>query len=329
MELISGAHRQAGPKDALGVGGLLSCASCHTGDVHEMVAAKDEQSPVFMDHQVHSCGACHEKELQQYNISTHGEGLHKMGLLVTAVCSNCHGAHAIFSAKDERSKLHPTMVATTCGACHRFIAERLAVSVHGQGPEAAKPARLVAAVKDGQAKPNCISCHQGHDLPRPDSLLFRNHSADRCGACHEELRSRYAMSMHGQLADLGFGPAARCSDCHGAHDILPSTNPLSTLAVGNRLHTCAVSYERHGQFRGLRPARQSSRCKDLPAAKHRVSLDGDLAVFGVCVFRYSHAVVAGPVVDPSCSAWLPAADRAAAKGDYAFCAVASLVACRR
>jgi hypothetical protein len=238
-DLLAGAHRQAGPKDPLGVGQALSCASCHTGEVHSMVTAKDERSPVFMDHQVRSCGACHEKELQQYNISAHGEGLHKMGLLVTAVCSNCHGAHAVFPAKDERSKLHPTMVATTCAACHRFIAGRLDVSVHGQGPAAAKPARQQAAVKDGQAKPSCISCHQGHDLPRPDSLVFRSHSADRCGACHEELRSRYAMSLHGQLADLGFGPAARCSDCHRAHDILPSTNPLSTLSAGNRLHTCA------------------------------------------------------------------------------------------
>jgi cytochrome b subunit of formate dehydrogenase len=61
---------------------------------------------------------------------------------------------------------------------------------------------------------------------------------DRCRDCHADLFSRYAMSMHGALTELGYGPAATCSDCHGAHDILPISDPASRLSSGNRLETC-------------------------------------------------------------------------------------------
>ena len=32
---------------------------------------------------------------------------------------------------------------------------------------------------------------------------------------------------------------AKCSDCHGAHDILPLSDPDSKMAPGNRIATCA------------------------------------------------------------------------------------------
>ena len=38
--------------------------------------------------------------------------------------------------------------------------------------------------------------------------------------------SLYQMSIHGKLTDLGYGPAAKCYDCHGSHDILALSNPL-------------------------------------------------------------------------------------------------------
>ncbi len=50
--------------------------------------------------------------------------------------------------------------------------------------------------------------------------------------------SRYAISMHGALTELGYEPAATCSDCHGAHDILPIPDPASKLSSSNRLETC-------------------------------------------------------------------------------------------
>jgi cytochrome b subunit of formate dehydrogenase len=51
------------------------------------------------------------------------------------------------------------------------------------------------------------------------------------------------LSLHGQLTELGYEPAAECSDCHGAHDILPVNDPQSRLAGANRLQTCRQCHQ--------------------------------------------------------------------------------------
>ena len=68
--------------------------------------------------------------------------------------------------------------------------------------------------------------------------MFRGGVSNRCGNCHLKLSSQYALSMHGELTELGYSPAAKCSDCHGAHQILPVTDPHSRLSPENRAKTC-------------------------------------------------------------------------------------------
>jgi cytochrome b subunit of formate dehydrogenase len=40
------------------------------------------------------------------------------------------------------------------------------------------------------------------------------------------------------LTEFGYVPAAGCSECHGAHDVLPVTHAQSRLAADNRAQTC-------------------------------------------------------------------------------------------
>ena len=42
----------------------------------------------------------------------------ELGGTEVAVCSNCHGTHAIFAADDPRSKVNRARIAKTCGECH-------------------------------------------------------------------------------------------------------------------------------------------------------------------------------------------------------------------
>ena len=95
-----------------------------------------------MQNQVETCGHCHQAALTEYRTSVHGQGLDKAGLVKTAVCANCHGAHGILKAENPASRLHTTQVADTCGACHRFIEDRLKLSVHGAGTGRAGPRRI-------------------------------------------------------------------------------------------------------------------------------------------------------------------------------------------
>ncbi|MFH1918581.1 MAG: hypothetical protein ABIP48_01660, partial [Planctomycetota bacterium] len=232
-------HAKAGERDELGRGTPMVCGSCHGENPHLLYPARDPRSPMFADKQVQTCGHCHEEDLNTYATTVHGNGLFESGLMVTAVCSSCHGAHGIYYAADVRSTLHPTNVATTCGKCHRFIEERLEKSVHGQGNGPGGPAERAAPGGKTKRKPSCTDCHQGHHMLRPGSVPFEQELSSLCGNCHPDLSSRYAMSLHGELTQLGHEPAAKCADCHGAHDILPVNDPRSPLAAGeNRLATC-------------------------------------------------------------------------------------------
>jgi hypothetical protein len=59
-----------------------------------------------------------------------------------------------------------------------------------------------------------------------------------CGTCHAESLRTYRDTFHGQVTALGFTRVARCSDCHGAHDILPISDPGSSVAPGRIVATC-------------------------------------------------------------------------------------------
>lgn len=260
LALLKGVHAKAGEKDEQGRGLPLDCSKCHGMNPHAILSAKDPSSPVFVKNQVKTCGSCHQEDLKTYEETVHGKGLEESGLLVTAVCANCHGAHGIYYAADRRSTLHVSNVAATCSKCHQFIEQRLSKSVHGRGAGLGAATERPAAGGQINRYPTCTDCHQGHHLLRSDAAQFRLELSSSCGNCHADMSSRYALSMHGELTHRGYVVAAECADCHGSHDILPVANPLSKVALGeNRLHTClkchvyAVSnftkYDPHADFK--------------------------------------------------------------------------------
>jgi len=129
----SGVHAEAQANDKSDRVMPTGCDACHGEKAHQIFPVRDSRSPVFLDNQVRLCGSCHEKAMDDYRRSVHGHGLEQSGLLVTAGCADCHGAHGIYPATDEQSTLHAANVAATGARCHRFIGERLEKSVHGGG----------------------------------------------------------------------------------------------------------------------------------------------------------------------------------------------------
>jgi cytochrome b subunit of formate dehydrogenase len=238
VDLRRSVHHKAGPKQVDGSGTLMNCGQCHGIDAHGMLPTDNPKSPVFLDRQVQMCGDCHQRYRLTYDRSVHGEGLSQSGLLVTAVCSSCHGAHGIYYAADLRSTLHPSKVGATCGQCHQYIEERISHSVHGSEPAPSEKPLPAAKAETAQRKPTCTDCHQGHDVWEAESTEFRLGLFNRCGNCHSRLSQRYRLSLHGQLTELGYAPAASCHDCHGAHTILRMDDPKSILAGANRTETC-------------------------------------------------------------------------------------------
>jgi len=226
-----------------GGGAAATCADCH--GTHDIIPVKMSDSPVFKLNLPRTCAKCHSNPLlteeyrirepsapQQYLDSIHGRGLLELGLIVAPSCSDCHGVHNIIPGNYPNSPVHHDNLSHTCGKCHVKVEEIYNASVHGQ--------LLLAGDARG---PVCVDCHTAHTIEPPHSSgHFKAVSDERCGRCHQERLEGYRDTYHGKAMALGrpnVAPeVAACFDCHGHHDVLPSSDPGSRLSEQNILGTC-------------------------------------------------------------------------------------------
>jgi len=171
--------------------------------------------------------------VESYEMSIHGKGLFESGLVVTATCSNCHTAHRELPASDPNSSVHAENLAHTCGTCHHGIEERFNTSIHS--PEVGEP-------EDDRRLPTCEDCHTSHTISRVDRGDFRLLMMNQCGRCHEDEAETFFDTFHGKVSRLGDQAAAKCYDCHGTHNILPTSEPASTLSRRNVVETCSACH---------------------------------------------------------------------------------------
>jgi Cytochrome c3 len=92
--------------------------------------------------------------------------------------------------------------------------------------------------KTDKELPVCSDCHTAHSIRRTDENVFRLDIMTKCGRCHEEIAKTYFDTYHGKVSRLGYTKTAKCYDCHGAHDVLPVTDPRSHLSRSNVVATC-------------------------------------------------------------------------------------------
>jgi cytochrome b subunit of formate dehydrogenase len=228
------------------------CKDCH--GTHGILGKLNPSAPTFSRNVPALCGGCHrtgqkaalrytgtQKNIaEHYAESIHGKGLLQSGLTVTADCADCHTAHRELPSKDPRSTVNRQNVAKTCAQCHRGIYDQYSRSVHSP-----------TFTKTDKKLPECSDCHSAHSIGRTDSTDFRLHIMDQCGQCHKEITERYFETFHGKVSNLGYLKTAKCYDCHGAHDILPVTNPASHLSRNNIVKTCGQCHTgSHRQFAG-------------------------------------------------------------------------------
>jgi cytochrome b subunit of formate dehydrogenase len=214
------------------VEGTPTCAHCH-GDAHAIRKYGGPRTFARALEMVERCSACHGdvshgkfSPAETFHDSIHGEALFKKGLVSAPLCTDCHGPHAMFTAADPRSPVHPLNVPQTCGACHQGIVPVFLNSVHGRNLQAG---RADAA--------SCTSCHHSHGVAGADTTFAIDVVAE-CSHCHIKLGESYLRSYHGKATQLGGRNAAVCSKCHGAHDIQPASDPTSRIAAGNLVATC-------------------------------------------------------------------------------------------
>jgi len=241
VELYNGS--QHGMDHAAGNPNAPYCTDCHNSHGTQTKEALD--SPIFTKNIPDLCGRCHREGekaaiayqgqqaqiVKNYTMSIHGKGLLQSGLLVTATCIDCHSAHSELPSSNPNSTVNAENIASTCGNCHLGIAEEFRSSIHSR-----------LANNTEKTLPSCSDCHQSHTIKRVDQTDFRQEIINQCGKCHLDVTTSYFDTFHGKVSRLGSVATARCYDCHGAHNIYPTSDPRSTLSRENVVETCKTCH---------------------------------------------------------------------------------------
>jgi cytochrome b subunit of formate dehydrogenase len=236
---------------------LPTCAECHGS--HQILPSSDRDSAVHPIHLSATCGTCHrdldlmkkheiqlKRPVEVYESSVHGKAA-LGGVYVAATCTDCHStggtAHQILGPGERNSSINHFNIPNTCGQCHRGIAQDYWEGIHGK-----------LAARGETDTPVCTDCHGEHGILRHDDPRSNvSHvlmAESTCAPCHESARlnEKYGIpagrlasfidSYHGLKSKAGDPTVANCASCHGAHRILPSSDPESSIHPGNLKETC-------------------------------------------------------------------------------------------
>jgi cytochrome b subunit of formate dehydrogenase len=185
------------------------------------------------------CSGCHPDQAGDYALGVHGQA-RKNGNEGAPDCAVCHGsAHELLAPGSQAFR---AAVPDTCGMCHSEVAGQYRASVHGQ-----------ALARGVTQAPLCTDCHGEHRILKHTneaSPVNAAHIRDTCGSCHGDVRLTrkfglpsdrlvsFDSSYHGLAAKAGSQTVANCASCHGVHNILPSSDPKSTINPRNLPKTC-------------------------------------------------------------------------------------------
>jgi len=250
---------------AVGAGfSAAGCVDCH-GEAHSLLNYRDPESPVYRLNIPKTCARCHEDKakmtkfslsesapLKSYSESIHGKALLEKGLINAAMCTDCHGSHDLHAPTNPKSKIYWTNVPATCGKCHENVLQTYKRSIHGK-----------AAAEGKREAPVCTDCHGEHGIKShldPTSSVYAGVISEKtCGHCHgsEKLNTKfnlpqdrvssYFASYHGLASKLGATTVANCASCHGAHDVLPSSDPDSSVNKKHLSRTCGKCHPGAGK----------------------------------------------------------------------------------
>ncbi|MFQ5792936.1 MAG: cytochrome c3 family protein [Acidobacteriota bacterium] len=216
----------------------IGCETCHGGDpgaldVKRAHGEKYLGVPARREIPRH-CASCHSDPLRMkphnlpidqfalYQISGHGRRLAE-GDERVAVCTDCHGAHDIRSARDPESPTYSSNVPETCGSCHADEELMMPYGLSAGIPaDYNGSAHGKSLMEEGNlSAPNCAHCHGVHGAAPPG---FGD--VDKvCGRCHASAREFFADSVHKEAMDAAGLP--ECASCHGNHAIAPAGSELA------------------------------------------------------------------------------------------------------
>ncbi|MCK5126171.1 MAG: hypothetical protein KAR42_07935 [candidate division Zixibacteria bacterium] len=220
----------------------FGCIDCHR-QIFDLPHSEDSVPKV-------KCGDCHEEETEVYQ--WHGRKK-KTECKDIPCCADCHGRHDIRPSSDRESRVNPLHLPETCGKCH----ENLEL-VKKHDLVEGKAIRMYQSSVHGKASlggvyfaATCNDCHStggtAHRIlspGHPESTINHFNIPKTCGKCHGNVENDYWEGIHGQLVARGETDSPVCTNCHGEHRIIASSDPHSPVNPTRVAEaTCAPCHE--------------------------------------------------------------------------------------
>lgn len=213
----------------------VGCKDCH--GTHDIVSPKVPGSKFSEQHVGEACAECHSDVKDAYAESSHGKA-QAAGVTGAPNCLTCHRHEVTFGGTTGDTLSHKVAQEKLCLSCHLDNPEVRARTSPTAGFIAAyeKSVHGAALLRGDSAAANCIDCHGSHEMKKgveTTSLVNKKNIPATCGKCHGEISREFSESIHGTAAAKGVKDAPVCTDCHGEHNILPPSDPRSSVAAGN------------------------------------------------------------------------------------------------
>jgi cytochrome b subunit of formate dehydrogenase len=199
----------------------MTCIACHT-DIVDSRKKHKKAAKVAPP----NCATCHEQLWDEAQKTGQTQEHERLGVVAKNVDAYKNSFHA------RPDKDDPSRAKAVCAECH--ATHEFAV------PEVGTPEReqwLVLGKRDPKGAV-CIDCHTTHEIRGSSSDPFKLKNVEACGGCHQEELHSYRDTYHGQVNKLGYTYTAKCSDCHGSHNIKKPDDTTSKVHEKNRLKTC-------------------------------------------------------------------------------------------
>lgn len=282
---------------AASIHGSNTCASCHTDITETPHPDGFTAKPV-------ACIACHSNAVNSYAGSAHGVA-RQGGNRSAATCSDCHGKHDVVPSRLLAAPVSPLNQLTTCGKCHAGAVDIFRRSIHGKA--------LALGVRDA---PTCTDCHSDHQISDLRHASALKVTEDVCGRCHASARfnarnnlaadkvTTFFASYHGMSTKLGSNRSANCVSCHGAHNVLPSSDPDSTVNRKNMVTTCSKCHPEANENFSLGKIHVDEQTMTGPGDRINwwvrrvyllliVGVIGGMLVHNILVFRRKYQIIRG------------------------------------
>jgi nitrate/TMAO reductase-like tetraheme cytochrome c subunit len=159
-------------------------------------------------------------------------------------CTDCHAdlAHAELPHAEKVAKVD-------CSGCHADPVTAYGKSIHAEARQAGNAAAAT-----------CVDCHGKHDILASSdhaSPTYALNLPNTCGKCHGDAKiiaagnikigdvvAKYHDSIHGRaLEKSGLVVSAKCTDCHGNHEIRRKSDPKSRVYRANVPSTCGTCHD--------------------------------------------------------------------------------------